>query len=159
MAGIKPKPLRFFVQSDHRRLRDLSTLPPLSQTEPLPLDPRLWLRLPASARQFHLTFVSVSGYDGVDHFQVGQSWRLLAVILFTNYNANLTLSNCRHALELFYMIMWSPPPSIGIPPRCRICGSTKVMLEKDDDLKLDSWGNLTGKWHCDKGHPNIESSA
>jgi hypothetical protein len=51
-------------------------------------------------------------------------------------------------------MLWTPPPGINLT--CRICGSSKVIIEKGDGLEIDRWGDVKGVWHCDSGHRNEE---
>ena len=51
-------------------------------------------------------------------------------------------------------MLWIPPPGINLT--CRVCSSSKVIIEKGDGLKIDRWGDVRGVWHCDSGHRNEE---
>ena len=51
-------------------------------------------------------------------------------------------------------MLWILPSGINLT--CKICGNSKVNLEKDGSLKIDCWGEIKGVWHCDSGHRNEE---
>jgi hypothetical protein len=51
-------------------------------------------------------------------------------------------------------MLWTPLPGINLS--CRVCGSSKVRLEKGETLKLDRWGDVRGELHCGNGHRNEE---